>query len=311
MQDLSPFALGATLYMPATRDDLVDAVLFNKIEGLRSLVICLEDAVAEKDVQQARRNLASIVSTMNQVGAVDGGPLVFIRPRDVGMAAELVDTLDLRLAAGFVLPKFNLENMAQWQAAIGHTHLRWMPTLETADVFDALAMRELAEALDTDALREKILALRIGGNDLMNVLGIRRSRTETLYEGPLAYVFKMLVSTFASRGFALTAPVCEVIDTPGLLERELLQDVAHGLVGKTAIHPSQIAVIHRALSIETAEYQDALRILNSEQAVFKNNGAMCEPTTHRRWASNILTRARIYGVSPTINRIDAKSAAHS
>ena len=116
MQDLSPFALGATLYMPATRDDLVDAVLFNKIEGLRSLVICLEDAVAEKDVQQARRNLASIVSTMNQVGAVDGGPLVFIRPRDVGMAAELVDTLDLRLAVGFVLPKFNLENMAQWQA---------------------------------------------------------------------------------------------------------------------------------------------------------------------------------------------------
>lgn len=311
MQNLSPFALGATLYMPATRDDLVDAVLFNKIEGLRSLVICLEDAVAEKDVQQARRNLASIVSTMNQVGAVEGGPLVFIRPRDVGMAAELVDTLDLQLAAGFVLPKFNMENLAQWQAAIGHTHLRWMPTLETADVFDALAMRELAEALDTDALREKILALRIGGNDLMNVLGIRRSRTETLYEGPLGYVFKMLVSTFASRGFALTAPVCEVIDTPGLLERELLQDVAHGLVGKTAIHPSQIAVIHRALSIETAEYQDALRILNSEQAVFKNNGAMCEPATHRRWAANMLTRARFYGVNPAINRMDAKSAALS
>lgn len=311
MQNISPFALGATLYMPATRDDLVDAVLFNKIEGLRSLVICLEDAVAEKDVQQARRNLASIVSTMNQVGAVEGGPLVFIRPRDVGMAAELVDTLDLQLAAGFVLPKFNMENLAQWQAAIGHTHLRWMPTLETADVFDALAMRELAEALDTDALREKILALRIGGNDLMNVLGIRRSRTETLYEGPLGYVFKMLVSTFASRGFALTAPVCEVIDTPGLLERELLQDVAHGLVGKTAIHPSQIAVIHRALSIETAEYQDALRILNSEQAVFKNNGAMCEPATHRRWAANMLTRARFYGVNPAINRMDAKSAALS
>lgn len=311
MPNISPFALGGTLYMPATREDLVEAVLFNKIYGLRSLVICLEDAVAEKDVQQARVNLASIISTMNQVGTSENSPLVFIRPRDVNMAEELVKTLDLHLVAGFVLPKFNMENLQQWYTAIGHTHLCWMPTLETADVFDAISMRELAEALDVGGIREKILVLRIGGNDLMNVLGIRRSRCETLYEGPLGYVIKMLVSTFASLGFALTAPVCEVIDTPELLERELRQDIVHGLVGKTAIHPNQIAVIHRALAIESADYQDALRILNSEQAVFKNNGAMCEPATHRRWALNILTRARIYGVNQSVCRMDSISAAMS
>ena len=39
--------LGATLYMPATREDIADAVLHGKIPGLRSLVICLEDAVSE------------------------------------------------------------------------------------------------------------------------------------------------------------------------------------------------------------------------------------------------------------------------
>lgn len=37
---LSPRNLGATLYMPATREDIADAVLHGKIPGLRSLVIC-------------------------------------------------------------------------------------------------------------------------------------------------------------------------------------------------------------------------------------------------------------------------------
>ena len=49
----SPYALGATLYMPATRPDILDMVSGEKIQGLRSLVLCLEDAVAATDVQQA------------------------------------------------------------------------------------------------------------------------------------------------------------------------------------------------------------------------------------------------------------------
>ena len=173
-----------------------------------------------------------------------------------------------------------------------------MPTLETAEVFDAVAMRELAMALETPALQHKILALRIGGNDLMQVLGIRRSRLDTLHEGPLAYVFKMLISTFGARNFALTAPVCELLDSPQLLLRELRQDIAHGLVGKTAIHPAQIPLIHAGLRVSLDEYQDALRILNSDEAVFKSNGAMCEPATHRQWAKNTLMRAHLYGIEP-------------
>ena len=42
----SAYALGATLYMPATRADILDVVFGEKIQGLRSLVVCLEDAVA-------------------------------------------------------------------------------------------------------------------------------------------------------------------------------------------------------------------------------------------------------------------------
>lgn len=73
-------------------------------------------------------------------------------------------------------------------------------------------------------------------------------------------------------------------------------DIAHGLVGKTAIHPDQISVIEEALKVSPREHSDALRILNSTRAVFKSQGAMCEPATHRRWAQD-LGRGQVYGLT--------------
>ena len=110
----------------------------------------------------------------------------------------------------------------------------------------------------------------------------------------MGYVIKMLVSVFGPRDFALTAPVCEHIDDHAVMARELALDMAHGLVGKTAIHPGQIEVIQNALMVTQGEYSDALRILNSTRAVFKSQ-EQCEPATHRRWAAGILDRARFMG----------------
>ena len=50
--------------------------------------------------------------------------------------------------------------------------------------------------------------------------------------------------------------------------------------------------------VSQSDHSDALRILNSTQAVFKSHGAMYEPATHRRWALSILTRAKLYGIIP-------------
>jgi len=298
---LSPWNLGATLYMPATRYDIEGAILDGKIPGLRSLVICLEDAVSETDIPRALENLRQLLQRLSQEKLRAGNqdwPLVFIRPRHTEMGQWLVQNVDLSAVDGFVLPKFTLASLPEWWAAMADTHLCLMPTLETDDVFDVVRMRELAEKLLSHPCLERIIALRIGGNDLMNVVSLRRPRNLTLYDGPMGYVIKMLVSVFGPRDFALTAPVCEHIDDHDIMARELALDMAHGLVGKTAIHPAQIDVIENALKVSAGEHSDALRILNSTQAVFKSQGAMCEPATHRRWAASILERARIYGMIP-------------
>lgn len=303
---ISPFMLGATLYMPATRTDLAEVILYGKIPELRSMVICLEDAVSEEQVDIALSNLAALMAELKSSASdvnTEYRPLVFIRPRHEQMAQELVETYDLVGIDGFVVPKFTRTNLPSWWEIISGTHLAIMPTLETREVYDVREMTELAELLESHPCRERIVALRIGGNDLMSVISMRHPKDLTLYEGPMGYVVKMLVSVFASRGFSLTAPVCEQIDNVELLQRELMQDVAHGLVGKTAIHPSHLTLIHKGLMVEKDDYEDALRILNSSQAVFKSQGAMCEPATHRNWAATVLERSKYCGIAKQFDNV--------
>ncbi len=83
MNEISPYQLGATLYMPATRDDITDVILRNKMNGLRSLVICLEDAVSDKDIPHALQNLQRILSELSDTKReCQSPPLTFIRPRN-------------------------------------------------------------------------------------------------------------------------------------------------------------------------------------------------------------------------------------
>ena len=303
MAQCSAYALGATLYMPATRPDILEVVFGEKIQGLRSLVLCLEDAVAETDVQQALNNLKQLLSEIEARGGRSPlGPILFVRPRDSAMAGLLNEWPLMRHIDGFVVPKLCLSNLREWQQAVSCDELMLMPTLETPEVFDPGAMIELRSAL-LEYLPGRIIALRIGGNDLMGALGLRRTPTMTLYSTPMGYVIPMLCGIMGAAGFALTAPVFEQLNAPQLLEQELALDIAHGLVGKTAIHPSQIAVIHRALQVTLEDLNSARQIqCDTAPAVFKFNGAMCEPATHSKWAQMIIERAHWQGVRPGMNR---------
>ncbi|HKM15783.1 MAG TPA: HpcH/HpaI aldolase/citrate lyase family protein [Marinospirillum sp.] len=301
MKQITPYALGATLYMPALREDILDIVFRHKLSQLRSLVVCLEDAVAEVDVPRALEKLHWLLTNIEQRGGrLTKGPLLFVRPRDAAMAAVLNDWPLIKHIDGFVLPKIRLSNLSAWSAAVTNPNLLLMPTLETADVFNPNAMVELGSALKS-TLDKRIIALRIGGNDLLGCLGLRRNPQTTLYDTPMGYAIPMLVSIMGTQGFALTAPVFEQLASSPLLKAELELDIAHGLVGKTAIHPSQINTIQHSLRVSLDDLNSAnLLLSDSAPAVFQYNGAMCEPATHLKWAMNILQRAKLYGVKATL-----------
>ncbi|EOH6036619.1 HpcH/HpaI aldolase/citrate lyase family protein [Acinetobacter baumannii] len=290
---LSALSLGATLYMPATRPDLWQVVNGEKYPELRSLVICLEDAVAGHEIEFAKKNLKLLLQQIQQRQHKAQHPKIFIRPRHIMMAAELAEWSEIRALDGMVLPKFGLTNFKQWVEVLP-PELAYMPTLETAECFDVGQMKELREALPEF---HKIIVLRIGGNDLLNCLALRRPNDITLYQTPVGTLIANLAGQFLPHGFALSAPVCEHFSQVKLLQDELYLDLQHGLSGKTVIHPAQISIVHQAYQVNEIELKQAQDILlDTGKAVFACHGSMLEPATHRRWAERILERSRIFGL---------------
>ena len=294
---VSALALGATLYMPCTRDDLAASLLgARRIPGLRSAVLCLEDAVLERDVPAALVRLSAFLRTLSSRGGQPGDPLLFVRPRDAAMLEHVLCMPGIERLDGFVIPKAHAETMPGYLALPLHDRHRLMPTLETREACDPHEMRRLRDQLLV--VQDRILAVRIGGNDLLRAMGLRRAAGRTAYEGPLGHVIAALVAGFAPWGFALSAPVLEQFGDAALLREEVARDIEHGLLTKTAIHPDQVAVIQSALAVPAAEVEEAQLILADDApAVFARDGTMCEPATHRAWARRLLSRAALHGIA--------------
>lgn len=290
-------ALGATLYMPSTRGDAMERLFgVRRIPGLRSAVVCLEDSVLDRDIPVAMRQLATLLRRLSLREPGPADPLLFVRPRDCGMMEHILHLPGVDRVQGFVIPKAHADNMPAYLALpLRDTH-RLMPTLETREALDPQEMRRLRDQLL--AVHDRILALRIGGNDLLATMGLRRVAGRTAYDGPLGPVIAALVATFAPWGFALSAPVLEHFADPALLREEVLRDVEHGLVTKSAIHPDQVAVIQAAYAVPAHQVAQARLILAPEgPAVFSKHGTMCEPATHRAWAERLLARADAFGIA--------------
>lgn len=289
----SPWQLGAPLYMPGNRRDIIEIANGEKFSMLRSMIFCTEDAVSKADVDSCIRHIGLCLQGFRESPT----RFRFIRARNPEILARLLALPDIEKIDGFVLPKFNESVFHAYFDQLQDTPFKVMPTLETKEVFDYQAMASLRQGLMQDDIAQRILMLRIGGNDLMSLLGIRRPRSCTLYETPIGHVIAQLVTQFKPYGFSLSAPVFEYLDDIATLQKEMRLDLAYGLTGKTAIHPSQVPAIESAYAVEANDYEMALSINHSAApAVFKMHNAMCEVATHQQWADGIVNRQACYGL---------------
>ena len=302
---LSGWAFGAPLYVPAMHAELLKIANAEKIPQLKSMIICTEDAVAEKEVELSIENLHRVLPLMRKIP----GRYRFIRPRNPKILKRILMLPGIENIHGFVFPKFNHSNSEKYLRLLRDTDFLIMPTLETADVFDQSAAREMAISLHEDTIKPQVALIRIGGNDLLNLLGVRRTRGLTIYESPLSGLISQLVMLYKPLGFSLSAPVYEYLADNATLEREIRLDIAHGLTGKTAIHPFQIPWIEKHYAVSREDHEAALSILDKNRpAVFKMHEAMCEVSTHAHWAQQILYRYDCYGYDD--KSVDIHSQEH-
>ena len=284
--------LGASLYMPGTRTDLREVLTGIKFPSLRSVVVCTEDAVHPRALHTALANLRHALSSLP-----DGGPMRFVRPRDPEVLDAVIRMPGAQGLHGVSLPKFDESNSDDYLSVLARAPwLAIMPIVETEVAFAVDSLTRLRRRLDP--VRKRVLCVRVGGNDLLQLIGMKRPAHLTAYDTPLRLVIDHLMVVFRPHGYEVSAPVFEHIDRPQVLAREVALDVARGLIAKTAIHPMQIGLIESAYTVSRDDAALAEAILDPEAAaVFRFNGAMAEPATHTRWAKATLARAAVYGLA--------------
>lgn len=197
LRDLLQYCLGATMYMPGTKD-FAQAIIDKKHPGLTSMVMCFEDACKEEDVPQAEINSVQLLDVIS--GKLERGeltyediPLIFFRVRSVEQFkhfAEMLQPRHIKVITGFNFPKFNTLNA---EAYFGHLQklndkygeiIYGMPIIEDSRVaFKETRMEELLAVKKTmDKYKELVLNVRVGGTDFSSCFGVRRGINYTIYD---------------------------------------------------------------------------------------------------------------------------------
>ena len=195
-RDILQYCLGATLYMPGTKD------IKDKIENHRldvtSFVMCCEDAIKEEDLPAAEQNILDHMDYFADMIAEgklshDDIPLIFVRVRNPEQFKSFAARLTAKQASvltGFNFPKFNstnalnvLRTLVEVNSRLGVV-LYGMPILEGPEVaFRELRNKELLLLRNIlEPYKDLILNIRVGGTDMSSLFGVRRGINSTVFD---------------------------------------------------------------------------------------------------------------------------------
>ncbi|MBQ9155475.1 MAG: HpcH/HpaI aldolase/citrate lyase family protein [Eubacterium sp.] len=223
---LLKYCLGATMYMPGTKDFL-EAILSRKYPGLTSLVLCFEDACRLEDVPAAEENSLHLLEKLGKAIA-DGViskeyvPLIIFRVRNLDQFKHFASRLKkehVSLITAFNFPKFSMENGEAYFEYLQKLNDQFgeiiygMPILESrAMAYIETRQAELSGVKQIlDRYKHLVLNIRVGGTDWSSVFGVRRGINYTIYDIlPVADCLKDVLNVFSrNNDYCVSGPVWE------------------------------------------------------------------------------------------------------
>lgn len=306
------------MYCPANNTTILNKLKRNQFGEKFSLAFCLEDTINDNRVAEAEAILVKTLQNLYLAHEETPSiylPKIFIRVRRPDQIPDLLDRLgDARtIVTGFNAPKFDNECAQVYIDEIRRANRDYydkyylMPILESKDLVDP--RRRLDFLYDVKAqlsqIEPLVLNVRVGGNDLCHLFGLRRHSYETIYDvKPVISILTDILTVF-SQDYVVSGPVWEYYNgenwDTGMAE-EIRKDLIAGFCGKTVIHPKQIDVLNKACRVFKDDYEDAKQILNWEfdaSSMVKGsnvNSRMNEAKTHSNWAQKTLYMAEYYGL---------------
>ncbi len=311
------YSVGALLYCPANKKTIVDSIINNRFGTKYSLAMCLEDTIRDDCVAEAEHILTDSLHRLEQQSQLKDFyiPKIFIRVRNARQIRRLHKAFgtSAKLIKGYILPKFSLENAGEYIQEIIRVNetsgelVYTMPIFESPSIIDLRNRYEILYTLKEklDQIEDRVLNIRVGGNDLCHAFGFRRHDDESIHQiRPIANIFSDIITVYGM-DYVVSGPVWEYYHSHNWekgLYHEIADDKLCGFVGKTVIYPSQIAVVNEAYKVSENDYQDAAAVLNWDKSSHSlvagstSNERMNEYKTHFHWALRTLLMAEYFGL---------------
>jgi citrate lyase subunit beta/citryl-CoA lyase len=269
------------LFVPASRPELFAKAMASDADAIS---FDLEDAVAPERKEEARRILADwLIADMPRLYPAHSKKII-VRVNGAESAHFAADLAALGRAPIDILNVPKIESAADVRAAaaaLGAAGFQGglLVNIETPS--------GLALAAEIASAHETVCGLQLGLADLFEPLGIARYEPETLRHVMLA----LRLAAGASGKYVLDGAYPNVADRDGFrAEARLSRSL--GFLGKSCIHPSQIAIANEVFGYSQEEIARAQRIVDAARAhagtgAFLLDGKMIDAPFVRR-AEDIL-----------------------
>ena len=310
------YALGAFLYIPATRYNMMYKNIMGNVKRARPLAICLEDAVGVNGEQEAIENLQLVLNSIKDEIKDTEIPLIFVRIKNSNKLEKIQNIINKNrdIISGILIPKANsivIENCVKILDSLNLNKIYLLPIIESKEfIYKESKEKSFLDLYET-LLKHKsrILNIRIGVTDILGIFGIRRNKNFSIYENIICTNFINDIITYLSReelSIPISGGVSEFYDTENEqikkeYIKEILLDKFHGLVGKTVIHPNQVNIVQSLCVVTYEDYMDAKMILESTDSKYGvsrsiSGERMNEVNPHLLWAKKTMNLSKVYGV---------------
>jgi citrate lyase subunit beta / citryl-CoA lyase len=254
------------LFVPGSRPELFGKALASAADAIS---IDIEDAVEESQKARARETVAAFLSQRNWE---DDGKLLIVRINALStrhfsdditaLVGPGIDLINLPMAESADDVRAAVEQIERAEKARGLQHpIKLMVNIETP--------RALRRAAEIAGASPRVVGLQLGLADLFEPLGIDRSNGAAVQQVQV----QMRLAAGESGVWAYDAAYANVRDMDGYArEAEVARRL--GYMGKSCIHPSQIATANSAFQPSSAEIAFAAKVVAAErEATAKGIGA--------------------------------------
>jgi len=284
------------LFVPGSRPELFDKALAGPADGLS---FDLEDSVTADRKAQARATLREMLRG-EQARASAKTLIVRVNAMDTPYFAADI--------AAVVQPGLHLVNLPKPESvddvrsAVAAIELAEQDNGVTEPVrllLNIESPRALRLAYELASAHPRVAGLQLGLGDLFEPLGIARRENAAIQQA----MFAVRMAAGEAGVFAYDAAYANIKDDAGFrAEAELAQRL--GFLGKSCIHPSQIAAANEVFRPSDAEIAHAVKVLEAAReadakgvGAYVVDGKMIDPPFFAR-AQAIVATAKRMGLLP-------------